>query len=152
MFSILKKCLLLLLLGNLACARPARQNGLSASDSSGKASITAILDTTDWKNIRSYYKLANGRVVGEDSVYSFDATDDCESDGKIRFRDRVSDKVGFFDNRGRMVVPAVYNDASRFQNGMAVVIIYAAAWSPGSRAIKTAERSEDPIFCNFGRA
>ncbi len=55
-------------------------------------------------------------------MYVFDATDDSESDGKIRFHDRVTDKVGFFDNSGKVVVPAVYNDASRYQNGMAMVI------------------------------
>lgn len=111
-----------MLLGNLASSVLAQQNELPGTDSGRKASITAILDTTDWKNIRSYYKLANGRVIGEDSVYSFDATDDCEGDGKVRFRDRVSDKVGFFDNNGQVVIPAIYNDASRFQNGMAIVI------------------------------
>lgn len=100
----------------------AQQNEPVNPDTNAKAGITAVHDTTDPNKWRHYYKLANGRVLGEDSVYVFDATDDCESDGKIRFRDRVTDKVGFFDNNGRVVVPAVYNDASRFQNGMAMVI------------------------------
>jgi len=121
MFGILKKYLPLILLGSLACGvSPHRNEVPQVTDA--LPSIAVVLDTTDSNKWRHYYKLANGRVLGEDSVYAFDATDDCESDGKIRFRDRVTDKVGFFDNEGRVVVAAVYNDASRFQNGMAMVI------------------------------
>jgi hypothetical protein len=116
------KIRLLTLLGSLASGVVAQRSGPARLAPNTQASITAVIDTTDWKNIRSYYKLADGRVVGEDSVYSFDATDDWESDGKIRFRDRVTDKVGFFDNNGKVVVPALYNEANRFYNGMAMVI------------------------------
>lgn len=122
MFGILKKYLLPILLGNLAFSVLAQQNHEKRLDLNIKASITVIMDTTDGTRYRHYYKLADGRVVGEDSVYAFDAIDDCESDGKIRFRDRITDKAGFFDNNGKVVIPAVYNDASRFQNGMAMVI------------------------------
>lgn len=122
MFGKLKKYLLLILLGNLACSVLAQRNEEKGLDLNIKSGITAILDTTDGTKYRHYYKLTNRRVVGEDSVYSFDAIDDCESDGKIRFRDRITDKAGFFDNNGKVVVPAIYNDVSRFQNGMAMVI------------------------------
>lgn len=122
MFGTLKRYLLLILTANLASGAIAQQNEPVNPDTNVNAGITVVRDTTDSSKLRHYYKLANGRVLGEDSVYVFDATDDCESDGKIRFRDRVTDKVGFFDNDGRVVVPAVYNDASRFQNGMAMVI------------------------------
>jgi len=122
MFGILKRCWLLILLVNLACNGRAPKNDLRQADTATKASITIVTDTTDANKWRNYYKLADGRVLGEDSVYASDAIFDCESDGKIRFHDRVTDKVGFFDNNGRVVVPAVYNDASRFQNGMAMVI------------------------------
>lgn len=122
MFKIPKKYLLLILLGNLAWRVLAQRKDEKHIDLNVKPSITAILDTTDGTKYRSYYKLADGQVVGEDSVYAFDAIDDCESDGKIRFRDRITDKAGFFGNNGKVVIPAVYNDASRFQNGMAVVI------------------------------
>lgn len=122
MFGILKKYMLLLLLVNFVFSASAQRNDPSHHNPAIRKSITAVLDTTDWKNLRSYYKLANGNRVGEDSVYSFDAMDDTESDGKIRFRDRITDKVGFFDNNGRVVVPALYNDANRFQNSMAMVI------------------------------
>lgn len=122
MFGILKKYWLLIVLGNLAHGVPAQQNDLSGADTAAQAHITIVTDTTDPNKWRHYYKLADGRLLGEDSVYASDAIDDCESDGKIRFRDRITDKVGFFDNNGRVVVPALYNDASRFQNGMAMVI------------------------------
>ncbi len=122
MFTILNRYFLLILTGNLVSGAIAQQNEPAHADTNAKASITAILDTTDGTQYRHYYKLDNGRVVGEDSVYSFDAIDDCESDGKIRFRDRITDKAGFFDNTGKIVIPAVYNDVSRFQNGMAMVI------------------------------
>ncbi|PSL24748.1 WG repeat-containing protein [Dyadobacter jiangsuensis] len=122
MFGILKRYLPAVLLVNLVCNALAQQVDEKRLDSNIKASITAILDTTDGTKYRHYYKLANGRVVGEDSVYAFDATDDCESDGKIRFRDWVANKAGFFDNNGKVVIPAMYNDVSRFQNGMAMVI------------------------------
>ncbi|SDE55206.1 WG containing repeat-containing protein [Dyadobacter soli] len=122
MFKIPKKYLWLILLGNLACSGLARRKDEKRRDLNVKASITAVMDTTDGTKYLHYYKLANGQVVGQDSIYAFDAIFDCESDGKIRFHDRITDKVGFFDNNGRVVVPAVYNDASRFQNGMAMVI------------------------------
>ena len=111
-----------MLLGNLACGTREQGKNIKRPDPNVKASITAVWDTTDWKNLRTYYRLADGRIVGEDSLYSFDATNDCESDGKIRFRDRVTDKVGFFDASGRIVVPAIYNDASPFYNGMSIAI------------------------------
>ncbi|SEJ72082.1 WG containing repeat-containing protein [Dyadobacter sp. SG02] len=122
MFGILKRYILLILVGNLASGVVAQGNEPAHPDTNSKAGIAIILDTTDSNKWRHYYKLANGRVLGEDSIYAFDATYDCESDGKIRFRDTIRDKVGFFDNNGRVVVPAIYNDASRFQNGMAMVI------------------------------
>ncbi len=93
----------------------APKNDLRQADTQPKASITIVTDTTDANKWRNYYKLADGLVLGEDSVYASDAIFDCESDGKIRFDDRVTDKIGFFDNNGRIVEPAVYNDASRFK-------------------------------------
>src|SRR5206468_2695683 len=66
--------------------------------------------------------LKNGKKTGRDSVYLWDFTYDHEQEGKIRFRDKKTDKVGFFNKEGKIVIPAVYNDAGPFNNGLALVI------------------------------
>ncbi|GAA3927196.1 WG repeat-containing protein [Hymenobacter algoricola] len=75
----------------------------------------------------SYYLLKNGRQVGRDSVYMFDFTFDCESEGKIRFKSQKHNRVGFFDSQGRVVIPAIYNAATPFHNGLAFGLIGARA-------------------------
>src|SRR5690606_13488538 len=40
------------------------------------------------------YLNKSGKEFGRDSIYSFDNTPDCESEGFIRFRDQKTDKVG----------------------------------------------------------
>ncbi len=70
----------------------------------------------------NYYLLKNGKKIGKDSLYVWDFTLDCEQEGKIRFRDGITDKVGFFDKDGKVVIPAVYNDAHPFYNGLALTI------------------------------
>jgi hypothetical protein len=47
---------------------------------------------------------------------------DCEKENKIRFRDPITDKVGFFDRFGKIAIPAVYEEAYPFHNGLAVVM------------------------------
>lgn len=47
---------------------------------------------------------------------------DCESEGLIRFRDGKQDRIGFFDSLGTVVIPAIYNYASPFRNGLSMVI------------------------------
>jgi len=58
----------------------------------------------------------------KDSVYISDMTYDCEQEGTLRFRDPVTDKVGFFDKNRKVIIPAAYNDARPFYNGLALVI------------------------------
>ena len=70
----------------------------------------------------SYYLLKNGKEFGTDSMYVFDATFDCEKEGYIRFRDSAKDKTGFFDSTGTVAIPALYNDATPFCNGVAIVL------------------------------
>lgn len=82
---------------------------------------TNITDKKDYNTTR-YYLLKNGKKVGTDSLYVHDFTLDCESEDKIRFRDHKTDKVGFFDKNGNVKIPAIYNDARRFYNGLALVI------------------------------
>ena len=69
---------------------------------------------------QSYYLLKDGRKVGQDSVFMFDFTFDCESEGKIIFRDGRKDRVGFFDKNGVAIIPAIYNYVSSFRNGLAI--------------------------------
>ncbi len=69
---------------------------------------------------KQYYLLKSGRKIGLDSVFVFDFTFDCESEGKIIFRDPKIDRVGFLDSGGRPIIPAVYNYALPFRNGMAL--------------------------------
>lgn len=78
--------------------------------------IIAVEDS----NMKAWYLLKNGAIAGPDSVHYFDGTPDCETEGKIRFRDLKRDKVGFFNGSGRVIIPAVYDYASPFINGLSV--------------------------------
>jgi len=104
-------------------------------DGSGKVKIPAqfggftragifrnIIAVTDPKTYKSYYLLKDGRAVARDSTYVFDFTFDCEQEGKIRFRDPKTDKVGYLDRHGKVTITDMYNDARPFYNGMAVVL------------------------------
>lgn len=83
--------------------------------------IMAVAEQVDsfWNE---YYLLKNGRKVGQDSVFKFDFEYDCESEGKILFKDYKTNRVGFFDKNGIAIIPAIYNAASPFRNGLAVAI------------------------------
>jgi len=96
---------------------PARFTPFIAADS-----FYNIIAVNDGIENADYYLLKNGRRVGKDSVYYFDFTMDCEQEGKILFKDRKKDRVGFFDKNGRVVIPAVYNAASPFNNGCALAL------------------------------
>lgn len=82
-----------------------------------------IAAVTDIKNQKSetFYLLRDGREVARDSVYMFDFTFDCESEGYIRFTGKDGN-VGLFDANGRAVVPADYNIISRVVNGVAAAL------------------------------
>ncbi|WP_460583255.1 WG repeat-containing protein [Hymenobacter arcticus] len=82
-----------------------------------------IMAVHEWATDSQYYLLKSGRAVGRDSVYINDYTFDCESEGKIRFRDQRRNRVGFFDAQGRVVIPAIYNYATPFHNGVAVALL-----------------------------
>lgn len=86
-----------------------------------KRSIIAVMEQTD-DGFDNYYKLKDGSKIGEDSLYLFDMTPDCESEGYIRFHDRITDKVGMFDGNGKIAIPAEYSVMTPFRNGMSVVI------------------------------
>jgi len=83
-----------------------------------------------WK---TYYLTRSGREVGRDSLYLFDNTPDCESEGFIRFRDRKTDKTGTFDRNGKVAIPAGYSDMSSVNNGMIMALkdAYRKVWEGG---------------------
>lgn len=81
--------------------------------------IIAVTEEVDgkWKN---YYLTKSGKIVGRDSLFSFDNTPDCENEGFIRFMDRKTDKIGMFNKNGQIVIPAEYNDLTNVINGLIV--------------------------------
>ncbi len=79
-----------------------------------------IIAVTEEKNgkYESYYLTKSGKKVGQNSLHIHDNGADCESEGFIRFRDNVTDKVGMFGKNGNIVIPADYNELSKVQNGL----------------------------------
>lgn len=72
-----------------------------------------------WK---SYYLTKQGKIVGRDSLYSFDNGPDCENEGFIRFKDYKTDKMGMFNGEGKIIIPAQYSNLSKVQNGMIIAL------------------------------
>lgn len=72
-----------------------------------------------WK---SYYLTKSGKIVGLDSLYTFDNGPDCENEGFIRFRDSKTDKMGIFNHDGRIIIPAEYNDLTKVRNRMIIAL------------------------------
>jgi hypothetical protein len=105
------KNVLLLFLLCVACRQVKAQQG-----------IRAVYDYNSPHPDRNYYVLKNGNKVGVDSVYTWDYTTPCATEGKILFRDKKTDKVGFFSENGKIAIPAVYNDAQPFYNGLALTV------------------------------
>lgn len=79
--------------------------------------VIAAMEEKNGKYI-TYYLSKSGRIFGEDSVYIFDNSPDCESEGYVRFKDPNTHLVGLFDAEGNIVIPAKYNDLSKVHNGM----------------------------------
>lgn len=84
--------------------------------------IVPVNEQASNNKFTNYYLLKNGKKVGKDSLYVWDFTTDCESEEKIRFYDKKTDNVGFFNKNGKVVIPAVYNSAQPFYNGLALTI------------------------------
>ncbi|MEO8237702.1 MAG: WG repeat-containing protein [Flavobacterium sp.] len=82
--------------------------------------IVVSEDVNDkWK---SYYLTKTGKIVGLDSLYIFDNGPDCENEGFIRFTDRKTDKMGFFNQEGKIIIPAEYSDLTKMRNGMFIAL------------------------------
>ncbi len=75
--------------------------------------------------VKLSYVLRNGNVIGIDSGYiNEDNYFDCEREGLIKFKTRGTQQlVGFFNKNGIVHIPAMYNYASSFVNGMSAVLV-----------------------------
>ena len=81
--------------------------------------IAALMEEKEGK-YDSYYLLKDGTKFGADSLYVFDMGYDCESEGFIKFRDPKTEKVGMFNEFGKVTIPAQYNDMTGFVNGLSI--------------------------------
>jgi WG containing repeat len=75
-----------------------------------------------------YYLFKNGTKRGIDSVNSVGASEFFigtyvyESEEKISFKDKKTGKIGFFNKKGEVIIPAIFYYASVFRNGIASVM------------------------------
>lgn len=83
--------------------------------------IIAVAEETP-ENWKSYYLTKSGKTVGRDSLYIFDNGFDCENEGFIRFIDHKTNKMGFFNKEGKIVIPAEYDNVTRVTNGMIIAL------------------------------
>jgi hypothetical protein len=90
--------------------------------------ITAVMEEDN----SSYYITKNGKQVGKDSVFVFDNGFDCESEGYIRFRDPITQKVGIFNGEGNVVIPADYEVLTKMINGLAIGLKGAHKYYPNN--------------------
>lgn len=84
--------------------------------------VIAIWEYAENYSGEQYYLNKNGKKFGKDSLYIFDFSFAKESEGLIKFHDSKTDKVGFFNFDGKVAIPALYNDAQDFHNGIALVL------------------------------
>jgi WG containing repeat len=99
---------------------PAKYNNLGV-DSTFKNIIP--VGEYDGKKLSTYYLLRNGKKVLQDSVYmDEDFYGDTEQEDMIRFETQQPNRIGFLNKDGQIVLPNIYNWASAFNNGFAVVL------------------------------
>ncbi len=82
--------------------------------------IIAVMEENNGQ--AAFYLTKSGKVVGRENVYIADNTPDCESEGFIRFRDKKTDKVGMYNGKGEIVIPAQYDDLTRVRNGLVAAL------------------------------
>ena len=78
--------------------------------------IIAVMEEGESRQ-ETFYLTKTGKKAGRGSIYFFDNTPDCESEGYIRFRDRKTDLVGLLNSNGEIAIPAQYNDLTNVRNG-----------------------------------
>jgi len=69
----------------------------------------------------TYFLFRNGMKIKKSSGIDFDFNYDCESEGKIIFRDIKNDRVGYLGKDGTIAIPAEFNMAHPFFNNLAIV-------------------------------
>ncbi len=90
--------------------------------------VIAVSEIISENKHQSYYLNKKGKKFGIDSTYLFDFEYATFNDGKIKFHDYKTDRVGFFDANGKVIIPAIYNDAGDFREGIVRVLIGAKRW------------------------
>ncbi|MDY6856754.1 MAG: WG repeat-containing protein [Thermodesulfobacteriota bacterium] len=83
--------------------------------------IIAVMKQNNGTN-ETYYPTKSRKRVGRDMLYIFDNSPNCKSKGFIRFRDKKTDKVGMYNSKGEIVIPAEYNDFTRVRNGLVIAL------------------------------
>jgi hypothetical protein len=83
--------------------------------------IVAVIEENE-ETYKAYYLTTDKKTVGFDSLWIVDNTPDCESEGYIRFRDKLTDKVGLFNGKGEIAVPADYDELSKVLSGLVVAL------------------------------
>ncbi len=114
--------------------------------------IIAVIEQVGKEGYQSYYLLKNGKKIGIENLYMHGNYLDCECEGKIRFRDKRLDKVGFFDKNGQVVIPAVYSDAEPFRNNMAMVLMGAQRLCPDGEKYSFKKRNCEHFQWDGGRS
>jgi hypothetical protein len=83
--------------------------------------IVAVM-TEKEDGYESYYLTKTGKITGISSMFTFDNTFDCESEGYIRFTNHETEQMGLFNANGEIAVPAEYNYITPVHNGLLVVL------------------------------
>ncbi len=105
--------------------------------------IIAVMEEREG-GYEAYYLLKNGRRVENVKMFTFDNSFDCESDNKIRYRDKITDDMGYLDGKGNVAIPAIYNAGQPFANGLASVLKGAALICMNGKAFSSENRCEHP--------
>lgn len=94
----------------------------------------------------AYYLLKNGNQIKNVKMFTYDNSFDCESDGKIRFREKVSGAMGYLNDKGDIAIPPIYNTGEPFVNGLASVIKGASLFCQNGEAFSPENRCEHAIW------
>jgi len=105
--------------------------------------IIAVMEGAE-SGYDSYYLLKNGKRVEDVKMFTFDNSFDCESDNKIRFRDKKTDNMGYLDGKGNIAIPAMYNSGQPFANGLASVLKGATLTCMNGKPFSANNRCEHP--------
>lgn len=105
--------------------------------------IVAVMEEKDG-GYEAYYLLKNGKKIENVNMFVFDNSFDCESDKKIRFRDKETDAMGYLDEEGNIAIPPIYNTGQPFVNGFASVIKGASLFCHDGKPYTSTNRCEHP--------